>query len=354
MLNYLNDEMPDLRIETAENGMKALDRIVEKTPSVLVTNIVMPGMNGIDLLKALHEKGLTLPTLATSGFWKQEGFEQRLEAEGIGADNPTLFLQKPFDFVRFKALVDMLRQYRSYDFIPNMKRKDRYSIVWKPFQPSVGLVKATGSISSLPIPLFLTGKDLETCERYQGFVFYPLNVIRGILVGLQDNPPAIDLPSIKPFLIKALYLINDEAQAGSMEEMILSGAAYIKEYNGPEPSILALRTGCEICPESSKIASDLVMTLWEVAELVQNEESRALEEIAKRGTSIDLKQIDPKIVPLLVYVVAAALFFRHDPRASQYYEDFVINNLSDKRLLQRIDGLRNGRQFRMAEMLLGF
>jgi hypothetical protein len=242
---------------------------------------------------------------------------------------------------------------RLVDLNVDNDKKDRYSIVWKPFPPSEGLVKATGATVALPIPLFLTGEDLEIFESYGGFPFYPFNVLRGILVGLQDNPPTIDIPSIKPFLLKVLFLLKEEFQADTIEELVLSCSAHIREYQGLEPCASALRTGCQVCPESSKIASDLVVTLWNITELYQIEEPHLLKDIATLGITIDLGQVDTKITPYLVYVVAVALFYTNDPRISQYYTDVVIKNLSNRGMLQKIDRLRNGHQFKMSEMKLG-
>jgi two-component system response regulator MprA len=110
MVQYLLDEHPGLSIETASDGMEALDKIAERMPFLLITNINMPRMDGITLLKTLQEKGINLPTLATSGWWTRETLERELAAQGCVPDKAIAFLQKPFRFEDLKSLVEKLRQ----------------------------------------------------------------------------------------------------------------------------------------------------------------------------------------------------------------------------------------------------
>jgi len=110
IVEYLLDKLPGLSIETASDGVEALDKIAERVPSILITNINMPKMNGIDLLKTLHERGISIPTLVTSGWWTHEAFEKELAERGVVPEKMVVFLQKPFRFEELGALVEKLRQ----------------------------------------------------------------------------------------------------------------------------------------------------------------------------------------------------------------------------------------------------
>lgn len=110
MANYLLDRHPGLIIETAIDGVEALDKIAERMPNILITNINMPRMNGITLLKTLQERGISLPTLATSGWWTQKSFENELADKGVMPMNVIVFLHKPFRFEELGALIEQLRQ----------------------------------------------------------------------------------------------------------------------------------------------------------------------------------------------------------------------------------------------------
>ena len=108
--DFLDDEYPYLFVETASDGFEALDRINVRIPSMLITGILMSGMDGITLLKALHEKGISLPTLAMSGYWAKEAFEDSLAEVGITAAETILFLEKPFQIERLSSLIERLRE----------------------------------------------------------------------------------------------------------------------------------------------------------------------------------------------------------------------------------------------------
>ena len=110
IVQYLHDEQPDLRVETASDGVEALEKIAERIPFILITNINMPRMNGITLLKNLQEKGINLPTLATSGWWTRETLEKELASQGLVPDTTIEFLQKPYRFEELRRLVKKLRQ----------------------------------------------------------------------------------------------------------------------------------------------------------------------------------------------------------------------------------------------------
>jgi two-component system response regulator MprA len=113
MVHYLLDRHPGLSIETASDGVEALDKIAQRAPVLLITNINMPRMNGITLLKTLYERGISLPTLATSGWWTRETLEKELALQGLVPDSAIEFLQKPFQFEDLRRLIDKLRQAQS-------------------------------------------------------------------------------------------------------------------------------------------------------------------------------------------------------------------------------------------------
>jgi CheY-like chemotaxis protein len=109
IVGCLLDRQLGLNIETASNGEEALAKIAQRVPSVLITNINMPKMNGIALLKTLHERGISIPTLVTSGWWSHEAFEKELAERGIVPEKMVVFLQKPFRFKELGVLVEKLR-----------------------------------------------------------------------------------------------------------------------------------------------------------------------------------------------------------------------------------------------------
>jgi PAS domain S-box-containing protein len=96
----------DYLVDTAGNGNEALLAVLRAKPALVVTDIVMPDMDGVELLKTLRQTPNTrsIPVLLISGRaaedYRIEGFEE-------GADG---FLAKPYTERELRALIgSMLR-----------------------------------------------------------------------------------------------------------------------------------------------------------------------------------------------------------------------------------------------------
>ena len=83
IVEYLLENYPGLNIDTARDGAEAFDKITLHTPSILITNVNMPGINGITLMKILHELRIYLPTLVISGGWTCRAFAKELAEQGV-------------------------------------------------------------------------------------------------------------------------------------------------------------------------------------------------------------------------------------------------------------------------------
>lgn len=51
----------------AENGKTALESVAAEKPDAVVTDIVMPGLDGVELIHSLHKTDPDLPVIAISG-----------------------------------------------------------------------------------------------------------------------------------------------------------------------------------------------------------------------------------------------------------------------------------------------
>ena len=93
-------------VDTADNGNEALLAVIRAKPSLVVSDIVMPDMDGVELLKTLRESPGTrgIPVLLISG---RAADEYRIEGFDKGADG---FLAKPYTERELRALIgSMLR-----------------------------------------------------------------------------------------------------------------------------------------------------------------------------------------------------------------------------------------------------
>ncbi len=104
---HLAEELSDeYLVETAANGIEALQAVMRRKPDLIVTDIVMPLMDGVELLKTLRAEPATqaLPILLISGRAEEA---QRIEGFREGADG---YLAKPYSVRELRALVGSMLQ----------------------------------------------------------------------------------------------------------------------------------------------------------------------------------------------------------------------------------------------------
>jgi CheY-like chemotaxis protein len=87
------------RVLAVESGPQALGAAEEEAIDLLVTDVVMPGMSGIELARRLREKRPTFPIVFVTGYAD--------ELTKAAATGPTEVLSKPFTP---SALVDAVRR----------------------------------------------------------------------------------------------------------------------------------------------------------------------------------------------------------------------------------------------------
>jgi DNA-binding response OmpR family regulator len=85
-------EQHKYRVLVAKDGKEAIGMVIEHSPSLVITDIVMPEMNGYDLCKEIksREKTMNIPVILLTSFSRSEDV---MEGISCGADN---FLTKPF------------------------------------------------------------------------------------------------------------------------------------------------------------------------------------------------------------------------------------------------------------------
>jgi len=92
LIGHMVDDTPGLTIaEKAMNGKFALDKIPRVNPDVIVLDLEMPEMNGIEFLKERKKRGITIPVVILSSIARR-GAEITMEALSLGASD---FIQKP-------------------------------------------------------------------------------------------------------------------------------------------------------------------------------------------------------------------------------------------------------------------
>jgi DNA-binding NtrC family response regulator len=88
--------------ESAADGEEALDKVTSFRPAIVITDLVMPRMDGLALLRALQQQGADVTTLLLTA---QGTVETAVEAMKEGAYD---YLTKPIDLQRLKILLDKI------------------------------------------------------------------------------------------------------------------------------------------------------------------------------------------------------------------------------------------------------
>jgi CheY-like chemotaxis protein len=86
------------RTATAANGQQALTRIDAERPDLVLTDVMMPVMSGLELCRQLKDDPQTagIPVILTSA----------VDARHTIAAGADAFVPKPFDLDRVEALID--------------------------------------------------------------------------------------------------------------------------------------------------------------------------------------------------------------------------------------------------------
>jgi DNA-binding NtrC family response regulator len=88
--------------ESAGDGEEAMDKVTTFRPAIVITDLVMPRMDGLGLLRALQQQGADVTTLILTA---QGTVETAVEAMKEGAYD---YLTKPIDLQRLKILLDKI------------------------------------------------------------------------------------------------------------------------------------------------------------------------------------------------------------------------------------------------------
>ena len=89
-------------VDSCLNGTDALNYIFSTEYDVIVSDIMLPGLDGFEILKKIRENGIKTPVLLLTA---RDGIEDRVKGLDYGADD---YLVKPFAFDELMARIRVL------------------------------------------------------------------------------------------------------------------------------------------------------------------------------------------------------------------------------------------------------
>lgn len=193
--------LPDYRTFEAGNGAEALQLLERQEIDLILTDVMMPQMNGLDLLKTIKEQEPNQAVVVMTGYAEKDIILRALQAD---ADD---FISKPINLLQLKTTIQKVLERKALrQELLQLKRLDRLKteflglISHKLKTPitviSLFIQNLTQGVGNPEDPAFQHSISLilEESEYLSALIQDLLNYS---LIILQEGPP--DLCSEKPF-----------------------------------------------------------------------------------------------------------------------------------------------------------
>jgi DNA-binding NtrC family response regulator len=106
-LQELLQNEPQVQVETSSDGSRALTQLTEQDYSIVITDLRMPGLDGMQLIEELQQRSLPVTVIVTTG---HGSIDEAVQAIRMGAYD---FLTKPVDVENFQRVVRRALRERS-------------------------------------------------------------------------------------------------------------------------------------------------------------------------------------------------------------------------------------------------
>lgn len=144
-------------IGTAKNGVEGVQQIKQLKPDLVFMDIFMPEQDGIETLKIIREKGLTVDVIAVTAANDIKTIQKMLQ---LGVFD---YIMKPFSFERMKHTLQNYRHYKNkMEEKSEMTQKEFDSLLHHqqtPHQPDAKLPKGLNASTLEKIVSFIGKKE---------------------------------------------------------------------------------------------------------------------------------------------------------------------------------------------------
>ncbi len=151
-------DSPDLELHTASSGEEGLKLIPQVRPDLVITDIRMAGINGLETLRRIRQADPKLPVILMTAYGTTQ---TAIEAMKLGAFD---YLLKPFDVPRLKQLVgDALKASRdmrqTVAVAPQLEQQDYDLGVIGRSHPMQSVFKLIGQVAGTDATVLITGES---------------------------------------------------------------------------------------------------------------------------------------------------------------------------------------------------
>ena len=174
---------------------------------------------------------------------------------------------------------------------------NKYTIIWKHFDQDSDIGIRLKAEDKFSLPYFVDGIDKENFENKRPTSLNTLHLIKGLLVGYFDKPPAVDTTFAKQKTREILTENLDTLKSDSLESLILDFAAHLRQQNGQEASFQALMTGVELLPNSNSIKYDGSLDLYSCLEDdILKDRKAGIQKLTTLLDDIDISKLDKELL----------------------------------------------------------
>jgi DNA-binding NtrC family response regulator len=123
-LQHLLGAVPNVQVETTTSAENALEQLIDRNYSILVTDLRMPGLDGMELIHQVQQRRLPVTIIVTTG---HGSIDEAVQAIRMGAYD---FLTKPIDIDHLRLVIERaLRERTLLDEVQFLRDqlRNRYS-----------------------------------------------------------------------------------------------------------------------------------------------------------------------------------------------------------------------------------
>jgi DNA-binding NtrC family response regulator len=158
-------------VRDAYDGQDCLDKLAAGAPDLLITDLKMPRVDGMELLRRVRQGGLDLPVIVITA---HGDLESGIEATRLGA---RAFVSKPFDLRELAIAAEKVLEHHRLETEVRYLREQRAGAYGRLVGESVAMTKLTQTLAKLegvPATTVLlcgesgTGKDVVAHALHEG------------------------------------------------------------------------------------------------------------------------------------------------------------------------------------------
>ncbi len=214
--------LKEYRVLQAQNGREALDILENQAVDIILTDVMMPVVNGLELLQSIKEHAPDQPVLVMTGFADKEIILKALKAH---ADD---FIEKPINLLQMKASIEKALEQRNLRReLSQLRQIDRLKteflglVSHKLRTPATSISLFIQNLASGAIDLLDPGFDdaLHAAKEESDYLAY---LIQDLLyysdILLQDSPATTTREDLKEI---AATVLTEKHQAAAKKDLAL-------------------------------------------------------------------------------------------------------------------------------------